>query len=161
MRRSAVVAAAGALLLATPALAQMRLEAVPLAEGRPCVYADVVGLWEGRVERADEAGMAQITALTPRDYLRFRADGEMMYFGGQPLTDVAEINRRLDDLDRRDGESYRAEFPAEGVLMLRRNGAPFQAFTCTVAEPREGEDVLIWSEIRGAPALRRVQTRLE
>ena len=42
-----------------------------------------------------------------------------------------------------------------------RDGAPFQGFTCTVAEPRDGKSVLIWSQLKNHPRLLRVQTRLD
>lgn len=162
MFRSLMIAATAACLTAGAAQAQTAFEAEPLAEGRPCVFADVVGLWKGQMVAAGETGVEDHYALAPHDYLRFRADGSMMYFGTNTArTDVAAINARLDELDRLDGVAYRAEVPSPGVLLLMRDGAPFQGFTCTVAEPRNGKAVLIWSQLKGLPRLLRVQTRLD
>lgn len=162
MFRSLIIAATAASLTAGPVLAQSTYEVEPLAEGRPCVFADVVGLWQGQVVAAGETGVEAHYALAPHDYLRFRADGAMMYFGtNRARTDVAGINARLDELDRLDGVTYRAEMPSRGVLLLMRDGAPFQGFTCTVAEPRDGKSVLIWSQLKNHPRLLRVQTRLD
>lgn len=147
-------------LAATTAQAQVATK--PLSEGRPCAYADVVGLWKSQVLRSDEPGVENLAAIAPQDYMRFRPNGEMMYFAStRDYPDVAAINARMDVLDRADGDSYRAEIPSSGLLVLWRNGRPFQGFTCTVVAPREGRSVTILSEIEGQPYLRRVQTRLD
>lgn len=128
-----MIAAAAVGLVAGSVQAQPRLEAQPLAEGRPCAFADVVGLWQGQMVAAGETGVEAHYALAPHDYLRFRADGAMMYFGSnRAQTDVAAINTRLDEIDQLDGVDYRAEVPSPGVLLLMRDGALFQGFTCTV-----------------------------
>lgn len=129
----------------------------PSSEGRYCRYADVVGLWDSTLQRADERGVAQQNAVAPHDYMRFGADGAMMYFGSsRALSNVAQIDARLTELDRMDGETYRAEVAAPGVLIIRRNGAPFQGFTCVIA--RDGR--MLWTQLQGQPALRRTQVRL-
>lgn len=111
---------------------------------------------------AGETGVEAHYALAPHDYLRFRADGAMMYFGSnRAQTDVAAINTRLDEIDQLDGVAYRAKIPSPGVLLLMRDGALFQGFTCTVAEPRDGKAVLIWSQLKGWPKLLRIQTRMD
>lgn len=159
---SIAAAAAGLAVGAAPAQAQSGFEAEPLAEGRPCGFADVVGLWQGQMVTAGETGVEAHYALAPHDYLRFRADGGMMYFGSnRAQTDVAAIHARLDEIDQLDGVTYRAEVPSPGVLLLMRDGAPFQGFTCTVAPPRDGKAVLIWSQLKGLPPLKRIQTRLD
>ena len=112
--------------------------------------------------RSDEPGVENLAAIAPQDYMRFRPNGEMMYFAStRDYPDVAAINARMDELDRADGDTYRAEIPSSGLLVLWRNGRPFQGFTCTVVAPREGRSVTILSEIEGQPYLRRVQTRLD
>ena len=157
-----VLAGVLAFALAEVATAQQIPPPLPLAEGKPCAYADVVGLWSSRVVTAKETGVEAHYRLAPHDYLRFRADGGMMYFGSSRAeTDVGEIHKRLDEYDRRDGVSYSAEMVSPGLLLLRRDGAPFQGFTCTVVAPREGRPTLIWSQLKGQPALRRLQTLLE
>lgn len=151
-----------ALTFAGPAFAQKIPPPAPLAEGRPCAYPDVVGLWSSRVVTAKETGVEAHYRLAPHDYLRVRPDGGMMYFGSSRAeADVSEIHKRLDDYDRRDGVTYSAEVASPGLLLLRRDGAPFQGFTCTVVAPREGRQTLIWSQLKGQPELRRVQIRLD
>ncbi|WP_374468914.1 hypothetical protein [Phenylobacterium sp.] len=155
-------AAALALAAAAPAGAQPVIAPEPLAEGRPCGFADIVGLWDSQVVTAKETGAEQHYAALPHDYLRFRADGGMMYYGtNQRETDVPGIHARLDELDRTDGVTYRAEITSNGVLLIRRDGAPFQGFTCTMSGERNGKPVMIWTQLKGFPELRRVQTRLD
>lgn len=160
--RSIALTVAVTLAFAAAAHAQQIPPPLPLAEGKPCAYADVVGLWSSRVVTAKETGVEAHYRLAPHDYLRFRADGGMMYFGSSRAeTDVPEIHKRLDDHDRRDGVTYSAEMVSPGLLLLRRDGAPFQGFTCTLVAPRKGRPTLIWSQLKGQPELRRVQTRLD
>jgi len=141
---------------AAPAMAQP-WSPLPPSGGRYCRYADVVGLWDSTLQRADEQGVAQQNAVAPHDYMRFKPDGSMMYFGSsRALTDPVQIGARLDELDRTDGESYRAEIGAPGVLIIRRNGTPFQGFTCTLA----ANGRMFWTELKGQPPLRRTQVRL-
>ena len=140
---------AAMVLVATAANAQV--VAKPLAEGRLCAYADVVGVWDSKVVSAEEAGVERFAAAFPRDYMRFKPDGEMMYIASNSeIASVPEVHSRLDAADS-----------ADGVLILFQNGNPFQGFTCTVVEPRDGRAVTILSELEGMPALRRVQFKLD
>jgi hypothetical protein len=152
MIRKTIFAAAALAAIAAPAAAQP-WQASPAAGGRYCQYADVVGLWDSTLQRADEQGVAQQNAVAPHDYMRFAANGAMMYFGSsRALNDVSAIRARLEQLDRADGESYRAEMAGPGVLIIRRNGAPFQGFTCTVGPKVGGRSTMIWTQLRGQPS---------
>jgi len=148
------------LLMATSADAQ--IVAKPLPEGRACAYEDVVGLWGSRVISAQEEGVEAFSGAMPNDYMRFKPDGEMMYIASNRAIETsADIHVRLDQADSVDGVSYRADVVSPGVLILWQNGNPFQGFTCTVVEPRDGKAVTLFSELEGMPPLRRVQTRLD
>lgn len=147
-------------LVATAASAQVA--AKPLPEGRLCAYEDVVGVWDSKVVSAEEAGVERFAAAFPRDYMRFKADGGMMYIASNSeISSVSEVHSRLDAADSVDGATYNAAMVAEGVLILFQNGNPFQGFTCTVVEPRDGRAVTIFSELEGMPALYRVQFKLD
>ena len=143
-------------------VANAQVAAKPLAEGRLCAYADVVGVWDSKVVSAEEAGVERFAAAFPRDYMRFKPDGEMMYIASNnEIASVPEVHARLDAADSADGATYNAAMVAEGVLILFQNGNPFQGFTCTVVEPRDGRAVTIFSELEGMPALHRVQFKLD
>jgi len=151
------VSAAAIAAIGGPAAAQPWLP-LPPVDGRYCKYADVVGLWDSTLQRADEQGVAQQNAVAPHDYMRFKPDGAMMYFGSsRALTNAAQVNARLDQLDLSDGESYRADIATPGVLIIRRNGRPFQGFTCVIAQNGR----MIWTNLQGQPALRRTQMRMK
>ena len=151
---------AAMLFVATSANAQ--LAAKPLSEGSLCQYSDVVGLWESTLLRAEEQGVEALAASFPRDYMRFKPDGEMMYIASnQEITAVPEVHARLDRMDRLDNVTYNAAMVAEGVLILFQNGTPFQAFTCSVVAPRGGKATTVFSELEGFPALYRVQVKLD
>jgi len=142
--------------------AHAQVAAKPLSEGRLCAYEDVVGVWDSKVVSAEEAGVERFAAAFPRDYMRFKPDGEMMYIAtNSEIASVPEVHSRLDAADSVDGATYNAAMIAEGVLILFQNGNPFQGFTCTVVEPRDGRAVTIFSELEGMPVLRRVQFKLD
>ncbi|MEG1452700.1 hypothetical protein [Brevundimonas sp.] len=147
-------------LVATAASAQVA--AKPLPEGRLCTYEDVVGVWDSKVVSAEEAGVERFAAAFPRDYMRFKPGGEMMYIASNSeIASVSEVHSRLDAADSVDGAEYNAAMVSAGVLILFQNGNPFQGFTCTVVEPRDGRAVTIFSELEGMPALHRVQFKLD
>ena len=162
MFKTLFVAAGLMALIGAPTAAQAQLQTEPLAEGRPCAYADVVGLWESQVIVAKEAGAEELSARLPRDYMRFKADGGMMYYGtDRAETDVPTIQKKLDDFDATDGATYQAEMLSPGLLLLRRDGPPFQGFTCTATTDAAGRPTFVLTHLKGMPALRRVQRRLD
>lgn len=151
---------AAMVFMATSAHAQ--IAAKPLSEGRPCDYEDVVGVWKSRVVNAAEEGVENFAASYPRDYMRFKADGEMMYFASnREISDLPAVHSQMDEIDRLDNTSYRATMISPGVLILWQGENPFQGFTCTVIEPRDGKAATVFSELEGMPALRRIQIRLD
>ncbi len=151
---------AAMVFMATSANAQ--IAAKPLPEGRPCLYEDVVGVWKSRVVNAAEQGVENVAASFPRDYMRFKPDGEMMYFASnREITDLAAVHAQMDEIDRLDNTSYRATMISPGVLILWQGENPFQGFTCTAVDPREGKTTTIFSELEGMPALHRIQTKLD
>ena len=131
-------------------------------EGRACVPADLVGLWRSQLMQADEPGVMEFSGIAPNDYFRFKADGDFIYFASnRAQTSVAAIQASLDDADRLDGVTYRTEIRDGGVLIIRRDGIPFQGFTCSVGAPKDGKVPMIWTQLVGMPAVRRVQVRLD
>lgn len=137
------------------------LETEPLAEGRPCASADIRGLWESRVVTGNATTDAFADWIS-LDYMRFSPDGTMMYYGaGKPEANVRKIQKTLDQYDAIDGVTYNAEMVSPGLLLLRRNGTPFQGFTCTVVDGPEGRPGTILTQLKGMPTLRRVQRRLD
>ena len=162
MIRTLLLAASVALLFGPPASAQAGLETEPLPLGLPCAYADVVGLWESQVIAAGETGVEAHYTRFPRDYMRFSADGGMMYYGSStPETDIVAIQKKLDEYDAVDQVTYRAEMLSPGLLLLRRDGAPFQGFTCTMMGNAVGKPVMMLTQLKGLAPLRRVQRRLD
>ena len=162
MIRAFLLAASMAVLSGVSAGAQTRLETEPLAEGRPCAYADVVGLWESQIIVAGETGVEAHYARFPRDYMRFSPDGGMMYYGSNKLeTNVQTIRRKLDEYDALDKVTYSAEILSPGLLILRRDGVLFQGFTCTRIPDRAGKRAMLLTQLKGLPALRRLQLRLD
>lgn len=131
-------------------------------EGRACLARDLVGLWRSQLTRADEPGVMEFSAIAPNDYFRFKPDGDLMYFAANRVqASNAVIEARLDELDRLDGVTYRTEVLDGGALIIHRNGSPFQGFTCSVGTPKDGKAVMIWTQLAGMPAVRRVQVRLD
>lgn len=160
MIRTLLVAAGVALALGAPAVAQ-DLQTEPLAEGRPCASADVVGLWESRVVTGNATTEA-LSHLISLDYMRFSPDGTMMYYGAdRPESNVRKIQKTLDQYDAIDGVTYRSEILSPGLLILTRNGRPFQGFTCTSVEADRGEPTMILTQLKGMAPLRRLQRRLD
>ncbi len=156
-------------LLTTAFLAIAALIASPQAvpapgplEGRACVAQDLVGVWRSQLTRADEPGVMEFSAIAPNDYFRFKPDGDFMYFASNRAeTSITAIEAGLDDLDRRDGVTYRTQVLDGGALIINRNGVPFQGFTCSIGAPRDGKAVMIWTQLVGMPEVRRVQVRLD
>lgn len=160
MIKTLFLAASIVLLIGGPVRAQ-GLETEPLAEGKPCGSADIVGLWESRVV-AQNATTQALSKWISLDYMRFSPDGAMMYYGaGKPETDVQAIQKTLDQYDAVDGVTYRTEIPSPGLLVIFRDGRPFQGFTCTVVEAGPGEPTMILTQLKGMAPLRRLQRRLD
>lgn len=147
----ASVTIAAALLTAEPAIA------------RPCTTASAAGIWTLVSIRAAEPGVEDFYKRAPHEVMRFAASGSFMYVASNRPYSAAEAGQRLDAADARDGTSYRFSMGAAGKLMLLRDGTPFQAFQCTIADRAEGgaqPGDMILTNAPGAAALRRVQRKI-
>ena len=136
------------------------LETEPLAVGKPCASADIVGLWESRVvtPNATTEGWSKWISL---DYMRFSPDGTMMYYGtGKPEADIKTIQDHLDRYDALDGVTYRTDILSPGLMIISRDSRPFQGFTCTIVDAAPGEPTMILSQLKGMTPVKRLQRRL-
>lgn len=96
------------------------------------------------------------------DYMRFSPDGTMMYYGaGEPERSIQVIEKHLDQYDAVDGVTYRSEFLSPGLLLLTRDGRPFQGFTCTLVDATHDEPTMILTQLKGMAPLRRLQRKLQ
>ena len=131
-------------------------------EGRACVPADLTGVWRSQLMQADEPGVMAFSAMAPNDYFRFGSDGDFIYFASnRVVTTLEAVEAGLDDADRPDGVTYRTRIMDGGMLVIERDGVPFQGFTCSVGVPTDGKATIIWTQLVGMPAVRRVQVRLD
>lgn len=168
MMKTLLVAAGLAALAGAPTPAGAQPRTQPLADGRPCAYADLVGLWESQAILSNEIGVESRLARVPRTYMRFSADGGMIAYGqgvyrsaGRPETDLATIQKALDGYDDRFKLAYQAQMPSPGLLLYRRAGLPIQGFTCTVVDPQAGKPAFLLTQLKGGPPVRRIQHRLD
>lgn len=167
MMKRLLVAAALAALAGAPTTAGAQPQTQPLSVGRPCAYADLVGLWESQPLLSNEIGVESRLARVPRTYMRFSADGGMIAYGqgvyrsgGWPETDVATIRKTIEGYDDRFKVAYKAQMPSPGLLLYRRNG-PIQGFTCTVVDPQAGKPAFLLTPLKGGQPVRRIQRRLD
>jgi len=155
MLRRSIIAAVLAAVLAT-VLAAGRAEAQPHSN-EPCGDRDLQGVWELTAIRADEPGVQAFYAQHPVEYMRFKPGGDYIYVAmNNRLPNLAAVNASLDRADRGDGVSYIARFVDSGVLMIFRNGQPFQGFTCTMTDP----NTMVWGPFPGNPNLYRRHKRV-
>ena len=148
--RCCVAAVLVSAALAGPAAAQPRANT-------PCADADILGVWELTSIRADEPGVQAFYAQHPVEYMRFRRGGDYIYVAmNSRLPGLAEINASLDRADRGDGVSYLTRFVDTGVLVIFRDGQPFQGFTCTMTDA----DTMVWGPFPGNASLYRRHRRV-
>lgn len=142
-------------------------EVLPPAQAvdRPCDLASVVGLWSLIHIEAAEPGVMDFYRRAPNEYMRIQPDGAYAYFATpMAVGDVAEINTRMDQVDAADGVNDVADLRQAGLLVVVRNGQPFQAFNCVIAGRDQGEaraGDMVWTQMQGMPGLYRVQRRLQ
>lgn len=149
-------------IVGTAILAAM-LCAAP-ATARPCTAASATGIWSLVSIKAAEPGVENFYKTMPHELMRFTGAGGFMYVASNRPYGAAEAGQRLDAADARDGTSYTYSIGPAGRLLLLRQGTPFQAFMCAIADRAEagaqpGDMVLI--NAPGAAMLRRVQRRLK
>jgi hypothetical protein len=142
-------------------LAVSMLMAAPAA-ATPCTPAGLAGIWTFVSIRADEPGVEQFYRQAPYEVMRFGANGGFMYVASNRPYGAADAADRLNAADARDGTSYSYRIDGPSLLLFRE-GAPFQAFTCRIADRLEGDarpGDLILTNQPGRPMLRRVERRL-
>lgn len=134
------------------------------ARAKPCDAGDIVGVWSLATIDADEPGVEEFYETIADEWMRFAADGTFIYTASnRPETDLASIQRSLDDADALDRVTYRTRVDGSGRLTITRDGVPFQVFQCDVADSDDGPVMagdMILSSVPGAPSVRRVQSRL-
>ncbi|MEP6784922.1 MAG: hypothetical protein ABI898_04180 [Sphingomonadales bacterium] len=146
-----IMALAGS-LLASPATA------------RPCTSVSAVGIWTLVSIKAAEPGVEEFYKTAPNEVMRFTATGSFMYLASNRPFSASEAGQRLDAADARDGTSYRYSMGAAGGMMILRQGTPFQAFRCEIADRVEGgarPGDMVLSNAPGAAMLRRVQRKVK
>jgi hypothetical protein len=151
MKTAMSIALLAGALCATPALA------------KPCTAATATGIWSLVSIRAAEPGVEDFYKTAPHEVMRFGAAGAFMYVASNRAFGAAKAGQRLDAADARDGTSYRYTIDAGGNMMIVRQGTPFQAFRCAIADRAEGGATpgdMVLSNAPGAAMLRRVQRRV-
>lgn len=132
------------------------------AHAADCTPDAMQGIWALASVKADEPGVQAFYERAPNEVMRFGPGDAFMYVASSAPFTHADATVRLDAADKADGVSY--SFLTEGaILMLMRNGAPFQMFQCAFSEAADGEAKagdMILSAAPGAPALKRIQRRL-
>jgi hypothetical protein len=131
----------------------------PLDRGRPCLQADLVGVWtSSRLAVAAPAGTEPPVLGT--DYMRFAADGEMVYLASRrPLVDLSEIERALETMAGAMQLDFRAIIREPGMLIITRGGTPVEGFTCTVISESDATAEVLWTQLRGLPPVMRRNVR--
>lgn len=127
------------------------------AQSRDCREADLEGVWELVSIRAAEPGVEAFYRQAPVEYMRFGPGGDYIYVARTAkLGSLAEINASLDRTDAVDGMTYVGQFVDSGVLVIFRDGQPFQGFTCGM----RADGAMVWTEFPGNPDLERVHRRV-
>jgi hypothetical protein len=131
--------------------------AVP-AVAAPCAPDTIAGTWSLVSIRAAEPGVEAFYARAPHEWI------SLIYMASnRPKGSYAEIQTALDQADAMDGVTYSVRWPRPGVLLMLRDGQPFQAFECNILETPDGDaragDMLV-TQVEGAPMLRRVERRV-
>ena len=140
------------------------LSAAP-AMARPCTVASAVGIWSLASIKAAEPGVEDFYKRVPHEIMRFTPDGNFMYLASNRPLGTADAEQQLDQADARDGTRYTYSIDRAGSMMILRQGTPFQAFRCEIADAdNANEDVrtgdMILSNRPGGSMLRRVQRKL-
>lgn len=132
------------------------------AMASPCTAPRLTGTWSLVSIRSAEPGVQDFYANAPNEVMRFGARGDFIYVAGSRPFTTASARRDLDRADAVDGVSYR--FAIDGArLMLSRDGQPFEAFVCTIADRAADGGApgdVILTNLPDRPMLRRIQRRL-
>ena len=143
----------------------MLMAGLPVAPAiaAPCTSTSAAGIWSLVSIKAAEPGVEDFYKVAPHEVMRFARDGGFMYLASNRPIAPAEAGPRLDAADARDGTSYSYSIGRSGGMMILRQGAPFQAFRCDIADRATGDAQagdMILTNAPGAPMLRRVQRKL-
>jgi hypothetical protein len=134
------------------------------ATAAPCTQKSIAGTWTLAGITAAEPGVEDFYRTAPHELMRFNADGTMIYVASNRRLASASAKAKLDEADRMPGTNFRYDVGADGTLMLSRGGRPFQAFQCAIAAANDAGakpgDVVL-TNVAGAPALRRIQRRVQ
>lgn len=148
-RLSAVV------LIACAALVAMPSRAAP-PRRTACTMANLTGLWRLTSITAAEKGVQAFYKQHPVEYMRFTTKGKYDYVAmNAPLPTAAAVTASINRADAADGVTYAARMLGGGMLMIYRDGAPFQGFMCAMEGP-----VMVWTEMQGYPKVSRRQVRV-
>jgi len=135
-----------------------------VASAEPCDAANVVGTWSLVSIQASEPGVQAFYESAPYEWMRFKPHGSVHYVASnRDRADRAEIEATLDRTDAQDGIDYVIQWLDTGVMLMLRDGQPFQLGQCQIADADDGPiraGDLIYTNVEGMPALRRVQRRL-
>jgi hypothetical protein len=134
------------------------------ASAEPCNAANVVGTWSLVSVQAAEPGVQAFYERAPYEWMRFKADGSVHYVAStRDRASRAEIEAMLDRTDAQDGTDYIIQWLDTGVMLMLRDGQPFQLGQCQIAATDDGPvraGDLIYTNVEGMPSLRRIQRRL-
>lgn len=146
--------------LAAAVSMQQAPAAAPLPVGTLCAQDDIAGVWKSDLLGRSADGQTAPPVLGT-DYMRFGADGTMVYFGQtRALTELSEIEQGLETVEQAAGLHFKATIIAPGVLIVARDGVPVEGFTCTVIRNTGETGEIIWSQLRGRPPVLRHNIRL-
>ncbi len=143
------------------ALALAAASVTPASHAAPaprkvCTQAGLTGVWSLKSVVAAEKGVQDFYRQHPVEYMRFTAAGKYDYVARDtPLAGLAPVSASLNRADAADGVTYAARIQGNGMLIIYRDGQPFQGFMCAMEGP-----VMVWTELSGNPPVRRVQVRV-
>lgn len=134
--------------------------ALPPPIGKPCAASDLVGVWSSDLlGRAVDPNTAPPVLAT--DYVRIKPDGAMTYFSTpRRPSSLAEVERGLNKVDEAVDLKMKAEITRPGVLIITRNGAPAEGFTCTLIRNTDSAGEILWTQLKGRPPVFRHNLRL-
>lgn len=126
------------------------------APRKVCTQAGLTGVWSLKSVVAAEPGVQDFYRQHPVEYMRFTTAGKYDYVAmNRPLANLAAITASLNRADAGDGVTYAARTLGGGMLMIYRDGRPFQGFMCAMEGP-----VMVWTELQGYPRVNRRQVRV-
>jgi hypothetical protein len=133
------------------------------AMAAPCTTTSAAGIWSLVSIKAAEPGVEEFYKVAPHEVMRFTREGGFMYLASNRPIAPADAAARLDAADARDGETYLYSLTPSGAMSIVRNGTPFQAFQCDIADSNMGDaraGDLILTNVAGAAMVRRIERKL-